>query len=416
MSGGHGWVLATCCAEDPVRLSVLFAITWDAGFATLRIVLRACVWRIAACMWVRIAVQRMTLKKRKKPMNRVCWKGVVAQTSGYAQAAREYVLALKEAGIKTKVQTNEHITWESFDELYKEVSNIVTEDLYEFDNIIIHDLPFRFMDQDLAIGMTTWETDSAPDFVVESLNCLKEVWVPSEHSKKAFLKSVVTKPIFVIPHCFSPNDWQFKDRAKQKVFTFYTIGIWDKRKNVNGVIEAFCEEFSSSDDVRLVVKTLAKLDTQEWLAKELSRHTNPPKVNITNEIWPFDKIKKLHSLCDCYVTADRGESFGLGAFEAKLTGNRVIATGWGGTLDFLGESDILVPYELIPVEGMDQLYFDENQLFANINKDSLKQAMRRAYEEKLPRDSMSIKKLSKFTRESVGSLMKSRLTQLTENK
>jgi hypothetical protein len=79
----------------------------------------------------------------------------------------------------------------------------------------------------------------------------------------------------------------------------------------------------------------------------------------------------------------RSEGFGLTIFEAYKYGNDVIATGYGGHLDFLGEDHLgLVNYALIDVKNMEAFnsnYNHPNQKWAQPNITHAKKIMRYMY-------------------------------------
>ncbi|HEX5587285.1 MAG TPA: hypothetical protein VFZ17_08260, partial [Acidimicrobiia bacterium] len=62
------------------------------------------------------------------------------------------------------------------------------------------------------------------------------------------------------------------------------------------------------------------------------------------------RIAALHTRGDCFVGLARGEGWGIGAFDACAYGNPVVATGWGGYLEYLTpEHAFLVDHGLVPV-------------------------------------------------------------------
>jgi len=74
-------------------------------------------------------------------------------------------------------------------------------------------------------------------------------------------------------------------------------------------------------------------------------------VRVEAETWTDDRIAGLHTRGDCYVTLARGEGWGIGAFDATAYGNPVVATGWGGFLEYLdADSAFLVDHTLTAVE------------------------------------------------------------------
>jgi hypothetical protein len=67
------------------------------------------------------------------------------------------------------------------------------------------------------------------------------------------------------------------------------------------------------------------------------------------------ELLTIHNTSHCYVSAARGEAWGLGAFEAALLGNPVIMPGFGGQTDFLDTYAgwTKVPHFLTPAIGQD---------------------------------------------------------------
>ena len=46
--------------------------------------------------------------------------------------------------------------------------------------------------------------------------------------------------------------------------------------------------------------------------------------------------------CDCYISLHRGEGLGLGMMEAMSLGKPVIASRYGGNLDFMNDENSLL--------------------------------------------------------------------------
>jgi len=62
-----------------------------------------------------------------------------------------------------------------------------------------------------------------------------------------------------------------------------------------------------------------------------------------------DAITKLHFMNNVYVSSSRGEAWNLGAFAAKVAGNRLVYVPYGGTEDFSDASDVKIPFHMAPV-------------------------------------------------------------------
>ena len=217
------------------------------------------------------------------------------------------------------------------------------------------------------VGHTVWDTDRLPDHWVECLNSADLLVVPSRFSAAAIASSPVVRPVAVVPHAVTtvPIRAGESSGASPETFVFYTIADWNERKAPFKTIEAYLRAFTSRDRVLLVVKTShrdfrapppigrreVEPGTAAWsLAQLLARHRDPPAVRLSP--WPITSanIAMLHRRADCFVSLCRGEGWGLGAFDAAAHGNPVVITGFGGQLDYLGDSPYLVDFELVSVQ------------------------------------------------------------------
>ena len=104
------------------------------------------------------------------------------------------------------------------------------------------------------------------------------------------------------------------------------------------------------------------------------------------------QFKGLYTMGDVFVLPTRGEGVGIPFMEALSSGIPVIATGWGGQMDYLNENNsFLVDYKLsYPVMSMNSetaisaiyrgLYEEEGQVWAEADVSDLRKKMREAYE------------------------------------
>lgn len=220
------------------------------------------------------------------------------------------------------------------------------------------------------IAHTVWETDKVPAHWPDLLDLADRIVVPTEWNREVFAAGGVTAPIEVVPHVACdpvPGDGGRSLAIDDDTFVFYTIGRWDERKAMFHTVRAYLEAFDGDDPVVLVVKTGPRIEmppveawgssnpmawTTGWqVAHLVSQFTNPAHVRLEVGTWSADQIAGLHVRGDCYVSLPRGEGWGIGAFDAAAYGNPVVATGWGGLLDFL-DPDVsgLVRSTLVPVE------------------------------------------------------------------
>ena len=114
------------------------------------------------------------------------------------------------------------------------------------------------------------------------------------------------------------------------------------------MLRAWGDAFTSSDDVTLLIKTFPNPhNTAQQLLAE-ARRGNPhyPNVVVIEEDLADGQLKALVEMSDALVAPSRGEGFGLPIAEAMLSGLPVIATGYGGHMDFCdAENTWLVDYE-----------------------------------------------------------------------
>ena len=132
----------------------------------------------------------------------------------------------------------------------------------DYDTVIIQAQPYHVPRWAAAergkrvIAYTIWDTDRLPREWPGFLSGVERVLVPSHFCRRIFEASGVARPVAVVPYIADPAAAAIarKGMATDEV-TFYTVGTWTARKNVEGTIRCFLEAFTAADGVRLVVKT-----------------------------------------------------------------------------------------------------------------------------------------------------------------
>lgn len=283
-----------------------------------------------------------------------------SELSGFGRAARDYVAALTRAGAEVDV-----VSWsgalESPEPRYQHphvvslehVDRLAPPDVAVFHASapwLIRGLPPRLVDDlDHAprVAMTTWETLVAPDWVAAGLaDAFDRVIVPSSYAAAALQAGDVDlDDVRVVPHTFDPAFWEPQDVPHGSEVRFYTSGVWSERKNPLGVVRAYLHAFTADDDVKL---TLAVADPDVASLRALLACSGiPPERQPRIELLPGagmtmgmgeQQLLDLHRSHDCYVSATRGEAWGLGMFEAACMRRCVIAPDMGGQVDFLDDA------------------------------------------------------------------------------
>lgn len=229
------------------------------------------------------------------------------------------------------------------------------------------------------VALTTWETSELPLHFFAALDGgYDHVIVPSTFCAEAIAGDDCTTcdkhwtvakkvtgalDVIVIPHCFDPSFWnpgrielggaRFKHPAGTR---FYSSGAWGERKNPLGVLKAYLGEFSKADAVHLTMhiegcdfgEVRSLIARSGLMPQQLPGLTVPDRTELSE----FDMLC-LHAENDVFVSATRGEGWGLGMFEAACMGKCVIAPSLGGQREFLAEYNgfLEVDHSLTPCFG-----------------------------------------------------------------
>lgn len=335
-------------------------------------------------------------------------------TSGYATAAKGNLVHFFTKGIPISwiplYFDNSQLSDECFYNAM--VKSLIRKPIEKYDTVFLHSTPDTWSDlktknanmlkDKKTIGYTVWESSQLPFDWVESINeNVEEVWCPSTYNETVFKNSGVKVPIKVFPHVFLQKELPNRDRVclksysndssirENKHYTFYNISELNPRKGVEDLITTFCEAFTSKDKVRLILKVHYKNYEENnkkhcisRLSELVSQYKNAPKIHFILNNMTESEILGLHAIGDCYVSLCKSEGFGLTIFEAFKYGKRVITTGYGGQVDFLGKDyEGLVQYKLgnIPKEMKEfSKYYSVDQQWAYPVLDHAKNLMMEA--------------------------------------
>jgi glycosyltransferase involved in cell wall biosynthesis len=216
------------------------------------------------------------------------------------------------------------------------------------------------------VGHTVWETDRLPAHWIAPLGVVDLVVVPSSFCAQVFAAAPGAAPVAVVPHVAPPalRGGAAPPEIAPDVFVFYTIAEWTTRKAVFHTIRTYLDTFTARDRVLLIVKTSGYDHTgplprhghavgpgmTSWaLARLIAGRREAPAIRLVAGTMRSEDILALHRRGDCFVSLCRSEGWGIGAFDAASYGTPVLTTGWGGHLDYLGDSPYLVDYELTAV-------------------------------------------------------------------
>jgi glycosyltransferase involved in cell wall biosynthesis len=100
-----------------------------------------------------------------------------------------------------------------------------------------------------------------------------------------------------------------------------------------------------------------------------------------------------------FISLHRAEGFGLTIAEAMLHGLPVIATGWSGNVDFLGDqTGVPIPFRLVAAEDPQGTYDCPDMTWADADIDAAATALRRLRDNPLLRETIG-KQAARHARE-----------------
>jgi glycosyltransferase involved in cell wall biosynthesis len=236
--------------------------------------------------------------------------------------------------------------------------------------------------QTYSIAVWFWELDRWPKRLTGALALADEYWPCTELIHRALqgareeMSHPVTslpleKPILTMPpvvdlggHVSVSNlaersqmrlSWGLDPDSVLFAFSF-DLSSRIARKNPQAVVKSFQLAFphaaANIPPVGLVIKSFPPRRHEPlWEAlKEIA--ANDTRITIIEEDLDRRGILSLYGCSDCFISLHRSEGLGLGIAEALQLGLDVIATNYGGNVDFCtGPLAHPVSYHLIPVEA-----------------------------------------------------------------
>lgn len=232
-----------------------------------------------------------------------------------------------------------------------------------------------------TILSTDYNLDIVPRKWEFYLDCVDEVWVPSEWTRQSILRRIpgAKDKVYTFPYginirhepteydcevCLHNKKQQLDPRSMRCLrdgkFNFLVVSRFYHMKGLYRTLKAFIEEFrpDEGDNARIVIKTTSNQQFQfnpGGFAQSVLNELGYPD-STTGEIAPITdtlETQYLYDLmghCDAFVQASRAECFGIAQLQAAWCGTPVIYTDWSAQKEVLDDSvDGFIPiqdYEL----------------------------------------------------------------------
>lgn len=194
--------------------------------------------------------------------------------------------------------------------------------------LILSPASFCPMGRRKSAYFTMYESSRWSPKMVKLINRADAAIVPCEWNRQGLIQSGVIVPIFLVPlgygELFRP---QPMDMTGPCVFgAAGRMSHGAVRKGLNAVIDAFLKEFPNEPDVQLWIKGFSDSPT---------KYVSDRRIVVREGFLTEPQLAEWFSRLTCFVSAARGEAWGLMQLEAMASGRPVIAAIHGGLAEFM---------------------------------------------------------------------------------
>jgi glycosyltransferase involved in cell wall biosynthesis len=303
-------------------------------------------------------------------MKRACLRGVVDGFSSYSLHLFRVAEGLAKLGRYTTIYpVSAEFGRGPIPKLIRD--SLVNQPQLEDWQMIIHCPSFSPRGDKRTVYNTMWETSRLNKDGVINLNNSDLVVVPSAFNQICFNAQGVKRPMVKVPMGIDTEMYRYTPPVKKDVYIFGTAGrtfAGGCRKGLPEVVDAWKKAFPKSrKDVRLLVKCHPD---------DPDIDIDDPRIKFKKEFWTRKQLADWYANIDCFVSASKGEGWGLHQHEAMATGRSVIAVNYGGITEFFDEGvGYPVDYDLQESDG----HYDNRGLWAIARQASLVDRMREVY-------------------------------------
>lgn len=260
-----------------------------------------------------------------------------------------------------------------FRELRKLGVNVSTK--YTGQNIgLVFGYPTRISDlkTPVKIAYTMFESSRIPPAWFYHLQKADLIITPSKFCHDLFRDCGFEN--IKIPLGYDENVFKLRKRKKWRPFTFLHYDAFNPRKGWDEVLLAFIEEFGENEPVRLIFKTALRKSPE--MASGF-----PKNIKVIAKDYSPKDLSWLLGEADCFVFPSRGEGFGYPPLEALATGCPTIIPNSSGMAEYFNPRYFMEVKTKGKIPALyDRFDPDEAGSMDDIDRESLKKAMRDAYQ------------------------------------
>lgn len=238
-------------------------------------------------------------------------------------------------------------------------------------------------DQRRTIGVWSWEVDVLPDGWRQASRQLDEIWTYSAFAARLIAEGIQA-PVRSVPlPVWAPAQPEASASAPMVPEGFRALVMFDylstlERKNPLGAVEAYKRAFSPEEGSVLVVKSVNGQHRPQQQAQIAAAAEGRADIVLLDGTVSGAQRDALLSACDCLLSLHRSEGYGLPLAEAMAIGKLVLATAFGGNMEFMDQnSSYPVSWTHTPVgEGVE--HYPARATWAEPDIDHAAQLLREA--------------------------------------
>jgi len=321
-------------------------------------------------------------------MAQIVYRGILSSMHSWAVTGTELCLALHRLGYDIGVQSTNGDR-----DINETIKGLIDRSSARAIIGLGYTIPrnLKTINAERRVCIYNYETTVMPPGWAKEMSQYADLILPSsEFAKNIFIQNGVQRSKIAVLHHgvdirrYNPSVPPLALNSNK--FKFLCVAEPHARKGLDILLQAFAEEFASTEDVMLVIKSRIagprrahyEIDIRELITSFHRRYSMPEVKLLTDR---FDSLAPLYNACDCFVLPTRSECFCLPALEAMACKLPVIITGYGGQTDFATKANsFLITYKIASApKSMQYWHYDARAKVCEPDVEHLRILMRYVY-------------------------------------